>query len=438
MRIHFGIAPTACLSLLLVAAWGGALAQGKYPDTLIGDAGGLRTRLAGVGLRPELGYTREYTRNASGGTRQGSVNYGELDFKLTLDGQKAFGITGLSAYMHALDTHGADPATLVGDAQGVSNIAAPRRTRLFEAWVQRNFPAQRASILAGRFDLNAEFYRLDASDLFHNSSFGIGPEVSQTGQGGPSIFPESAFGLRGEARVAALVFRAAVLNGVPAAVPRADGGKGLHRPGDGALVVGEVALQLPFNPNADQRTRSRRLRLGRAAHEIERTTKLAIGTWHYTASFEDLARTAPDGSPLRQRGNSGVYLVGEQLVYRDPAQRARRARVFAQIGFGDDRVSRFSSYTGVGMAFIGAFPARRDDELGIALARARNSNAYLEQQRAVGVAPAGAETTLELTYLAALRPWLSMQVSLQRVHRPNTDPALRDATVGQVRVEVAF
>ena len=101
-------------------------------------------------------------------------------------------------------------------------------------------------------------------------------------------------------------------------------------------------------------------------------------------------------------------------------------------------MSRFSSYTGVGMAFIGAFPARRDDELGIALARARNSNAYLEQQRAVGVAPAGAETTLELTYLAALRPWLSMQVSLQRVHRPNTDPALRDATVGQVRVEVAF
>ena len=62
----------------------------------------------------------------------------------------------------------------------------------------------------------------------------------------------------------------------------------------------------------------------------------------------------------------------------------------------------------------------------------------VERRRGQIVAPAGAKTTLELTYLASLRPWLSMQVSLKRVHRPDTDPTVRDAAVGQVRMKMAF
>ena len=50
--------------------------------------------------------------------------------------------------------------------------------------------------LIGRYDLNSEFYRLQSASLFLNSSFGIGPEFSQSGLEGPSIFPNTSVGAR--------------------------------------------------------------------------------------------------------------------------------------------------------------------------------------------------------------------------------------------------
>jgi len=293
------------LSFLLSA--GAAQAEGEFSDALAGDWGGARARLAGAGIKLESTYTGELVRNHSGGGAKGVAQFGEIDLKLTADGAKVFGLPGLTAFFHALHTHGDDPGALVGDAQGVSSIAAPRRWRLFEAWAQKNFPEQRMSLLVGRFDLNAEFYRLDASDLFLNSSFGIGPELSQTGQGGPSIFPESAFGARLSSRADPLVLRVAVLNGVPAAVPRTDGRSGPYRTGDGVLLVGEAALLLPEFSISEERARSRRLRLGRAASSIERDTKIAIGGWHYSADFSDLSRKAAGSTP---RNAIAVFRVG--------------------------------------------------------------------------------------------------------------------------------
>ncbi len=421
----------------LAAALGAALAMVGPACADDARAPGWRSRLQAAGLKLEGGYTAEVAGNRSGGLRRGEVALGEFDLRLLADGQRLFGVEGLSAYVHALRTDGGDPATLSGDAQGVSNIAAPPRWRLFEVWVQRNFAARRMSLLVGRLDLNAEFYRLNAAGLFLNSSFGIGPEFAQTGQGGPSLFPESAFGVRLEGRSGPLVLRTALLDGVPAAVPRADGSTGLHRPGDGALVVAEAALAWPFDRPADGMPRHRR-GLGRAAAAAEVDTKLAVGGWHYSARFDDPARMVPDDRPLQQRGASGAYLIGEHSVWRDAAQPGRLARVFVQLGSGDRRVARFSGYTGGGVSLTAPFAGRPDDEAGLALASARNSPGYAEQQRTAGQPADAAETAVELSYLAALRPWLSAQLSLQHVRHPGTDPALQPAKVVQLRVEATF
>ncbi len=236
------------------------------------------------------------------------------------------------------------------------------------------------------------------------------------------------------------MLRGAVLNGVAAAVPRADGSTGLHRPGDGALLVAEAALGWPFDRPAEATPRSRRSRLGRAAAASDIDSKLAVGGWHYSARFDDLARLAPDGLPLQQRDASGAYLIGEHTfyLYRDAARPGRLARLFVQLGSADRRVARFSGYTGVGVSLAAPFASRPDDETGLALASARNSPAYREQLRAAGRRDDAAETAIELSYLAALRPWLRAQLSLQHVRHPDTDPTLRPASVVQLRVEAAF
>jgi porin len=386
-----------------------------------------------LGIEPGLTYTGEFARNFSGGLRTGTVYLGLIDLTVRLDAERLFGLENTLVHFHAQRPHGDDPSALAGDAQGVSNIAAPGEWRVFEAWVERTFPAQRASLLAGRWNLNAEFYALDSAGLFLHPSFGIGPEFSQTGRGGPSIFPETAFGARAEWRAPAAVLRGAVLNGVPVAVPRADGSTGPRRRGDGLLYVGEAAWLPPADGDDADLTRSRRTRAGRAALSVERDTKLALGAWRYTGDFERL-----DGGSPPQRGSSGYYLLGEQVVYRDPEIPGHRLRVFAQYGSGDERVWRFGSYLGIGAVMTAPFAGRPNDEAGVALARARHGTPFLAAEAQAGRVLPRAETSLELTYLVAVSGRLSIQPALQYIRNPSAEPGLRDAAIGLIRFELVL
>ncbi|MEO8718046.1 MAG: carbohydrate porin [Burkholderiales bacterium] len=415
------------LGFLLLAAR--SLAQ---TPPAIGDAA--RQRLLAQGVRLEAGYTGEVVRNFSGGLKTGSAFLGGFDFQATVDGKRSLGLDGVTFYVHVLGTHGDDPSALAGDAQGISNIAAQRGLRLFEAWGEQNFVDRNMSLLAGRFDLNAEFYHLDSASLFLNSSFGIGPEMSQTGRGGPSIFPNSSYGARFEWRGPPVVLRAAVLNGVPVSVARADGSGGARRQGDGLLYVGEASIVLPLDASRDDRKRSRRMRLGRAALAVDRDSKAALGLWHYTGTFNELSSSVAG----RRRDRSGAYLIAEQVLYRDALEPARRVRVFGQFGAGDERFWRFASYVGAGITMTAPFAGRSDDEFGFGIARARSGTAFLVSEQQAGSVFPGVETAIEVTYLYSVSGRISMQPTLQRILHPAGAPGLRDATVGMLRFELAL
>lgn len=414
---------------------------GDFRDPLFGDWGGIRSSLVEKGLRLDASYTGEQAANLSGGVGTESAYLDLSELKLTLNGERMLDWRGFTAHVHALRTHGRNPSEFVGDAQGVSNIAAPARTRILEAWVQQNFDG--ISLLLGRYDLNTEFYYLQSAGLFLNSSFGIGPEFSGTGLGGPSLYPDTAVGGRVEARTtSSLVMRGAVLNGVPVSVPRADGSTGIRKSGDGVLLVGEVAFLWPKvaipEIGADGQPRSQRRRVGRAAVDIERDGKLALGAWHYTGTFEHLSRTDSSGTPSREKGSSGFYAAGEQVLHRDAHNPARRIRVFAHVGFGDESVARFARYIGGGITFAGLFPGRDGDEFGIAIASARNGTPYIESERTQGRDADSAETAIEFTYLAQIASWLTVQPSVQHIVDPGTDPSRSDATAALLRFEVTF
>ncbi|MDP9247633.1 MAG: carbohydrate porin, partial [Candidatus Dormibacteraeota bacterium] len=141
-------------------------------------------------------YTGEFVWNAAGGARRGTTIPGVAGVQVTLLLGRVAGWRGASLFAFALGTHGGAPSDFVGDVQGVSNLEAPPRVRLEEIWLQQNLLRDRLSWLAGRYDLNTEFYRLQSGGLFINSSFGIGPEFAQSGAAGPSIFPNTSIGTR--------------------------------------------------------------------------------------------------------------------------------------------------------------------------------------------------------------------------------------------------
>jgi len=386
------------------------------------------------GVRPALIYDAEGFADVSGGMRRGATYLDNVSFQLSLDMARLIGWPGATMFFDALGIHGGQPSDFADDAQGVSSIAAPRKWTLEEAWIQQNVFDNRVSALAGRYDLNSEFYRLYAAELFLNSSFGIGPEFSLSGKGGPSVFPNTSVGARFEVKpFEGVVLRGALLDGAP--VERSTGWD-VFAKGDGLLIVSEAAFLYRQRPDGVPRHLPHRFRLGRDAQLPPYEAKFAVGMWHYTASFLDLSRTRSDGTPVTHQGSSGAYALGDAIVYKEDG--GRQLRIFGQVGLGDPRVNRFGLYTGGGVDLAGMIPGRGKDQIGFGVAAARNGSHFIDQQRNLGQPVDRAEVTVELTDLAPITSWLSIQPDVQYVINPNTDPRVRNALVGLIRVELAF
>jgi len=407
----------AALLVLAVLLSGAACAQGQEK-----------------GIQPSFVYDFESFTDLSGGAHRGTTSLANLNLLLTLDMERLVSWRGATVFFDGLSIQGGRPSRFAGDAQGVSSIEAAPQWTLEEAWIQQNFFGNRLSALAGIYDVNSEFYHLHAADLFLNSSFGIGPELSQSGRGGPSVFPQTAAGARFEVKPReGVVLRGAVMDGVP--VDRPDG-RDVFAKGDGLFLIAEAAfLHRPAPADASPRM-PHRFFLGREAQLPPYEAKLAVGVWHYTARFDDLVRTRDDGTPLPHHGSSGAYVIGDAIVHKD--DRGREIRLFGQAGLGDSHVNRFGLYTGGGVDITGLIPGRKDDAIGFGVAAAQNGSPFIDQQRQAGQRVNRSEVTLELAYRASITSRLNAQADLQYVIDPNTDPGVANALVGLIRVEVGL
>src|SRR2546430_10479951 len=249
---------------------------------------------------------------------------------------------------------------------------------------------------------SSDLYRLQSGALFINSSFGIGPEFAHSGLAGPSISPNTAVGTRVDLKPSPnVVWRAAVLDGVP--VDRPGDGTRVFASGDGALLVGEVALLA--RPDTVGVPRQRRFGIGRGRARPY-GGKLAIGAWYYTARFSDLVDTLPNGASVQHRGSGGVYLIGDLTV--------RSLTAFAQLGLGDGRVNQIGGYVGGGFTLTAPFSSRAQHALGLAVAGGGEGCAF--RGAPTGRGPPGRGTHAGLT-----PPW-----PLRALRCPQPPRAQRD------------
>lgn len=399
------------------------------------DWRGLADWLSSNGFAPSLTYEGDAAANVSGGGRRGSTYGGDLHLQLLVDGGRLAGAPGLSGFLDGLWINGGGPSRLAGDAQGVSNIEAPHAVRLYEAWLQYNSAGNVWSVLAGRYDLNTEFYRLSSAGLFLNSSFGIGPEFALSGFGGPSVYPDTAAGVRVAYKPGPnSVLRVAALDAAP--FDQQNGTPSPFNPHDGMLLVAEAAWLT--RPGTSDRPANARFRIGRHGTPVPYDDKIAIGAWYYTARFDDLGPGPSGGRAAQRSGEEGGYLLLDHLLLQSGDDPERRLNGFVQFGVANAAADRFGTYIGAGLTLSGAFPNRPDDEIGLAMAMARNGSRYLEAEQQAGAGVDGAETAVEMTYLAQVQSWLALQPDVQYVVHPNTDPKLRGAAVLQLRFDLTF
>jgi porin len=414
----------ARLALVLTAMIGGdaRLAYGQTADS--GASPALSTMIA---------YSGDLMLNAIGGLHSGTTFDGVATMQATLLLSRVVHWSGARVYASVIGTNGGAPSALVGDLQGVSSLAAPPKFRLEELWFQQSILRDRVSALIGVFDLSAEFYRLTSAGLFLNSSFGIGPEFSQSGPAGPSIYPHDAPGIRAAIKPSPnVVFRLAAVDGLPLDRP----GGGIHpfARSDAVQLMGELAVV--SRPDSTGEPRNRRFRIGRLGQPRPYSGKVAIGGWYHTARFSDLADTLASGAAVEHHGSRGAYLIADQRIWSAASPSQQAVTVFAQLGIGDGRVNQTGSYLGAGLTLTAPFASRPMDEVGLGIASARNGSHFARSEADTGV-PLG-ETTIELTYSASLSSWLVMLPDVQYVTRPGGTWTVPNALVPGVRVVMSW
>jgi porin len=405
-----------------------------------GSGGGAPGALARHGLEVELAAIGDLAANVSGGARRHAVMLGTLDLQLTADLERGLAWQGAKILIDIIGNAGGNPSAAVGDAQGVDNIAAPSAVRLYEIWLQQQLFDCQLSILVGKYDLNSEFYVLDAAGLFLNSSFGIGPEFSGSGLQGPSIYPRTALGSRMAISPArGWVYRGAMLDAAPLGTA---GDEGMSAPfGRGLLLVSELgwvaSLVGPEEPSLALAERRRRVRVGRSANALPRAGKLALGGWYYTGRLEEL-QPVPDGPFSRRRGSRGAYLIAEADVYRSRNVPSRRGQLFLQLGVADERFNRFGDYAGAGAVLSGLVSGTSEHQVGLGVAVARDGDPYHAARTSSGATGTRSEIVLEATYRISFGSWLWLQPDVEYVIHPDTNPDRNNALAFLLRAEIAL
>lgn len=347
-------------------------------------------------------YTIDLLSNLSGGIKRGTVVLGKGDAIAEIDGS-AFGIDGATAFVDIQFVHGPGfSERWVGDAQVVSNIEAVDALRPLEAWIQLPFLASKAYLKAGLIDLNGEFDVQNVGALFINSSHGIGPDFSQSGLNGPSIFPTTS---------GAVLLRA-TLDSWSGAIGAFD------------AVAGD--------PKRPRRTRiaypgaKGALFVAEAERTITEKHKLKAGAWIYTGKFDMLARLDGEGNPKRISGNRGAYATFEARL----AEKGDRTLDgWVRIGIAEAEINPIATTLSGGIAW--GSDRRR---FGLAVAHARLGYAGREALRNEGIDAKGAETVIEATYSFDVTKGVTIQPDIQFIANPSWRPDLDNAMVAGVRL----
>jgi len=374
-------------------------------DTLSGDWGGLRTTLEEHGISFDINETDEVLGNVSGGLRRGAVFDGKTQVQMTLDLQKLVQWPGAKIVAGFYQIHGRGlSADNIGNLLTVSNIEAPGSTRLGDLYIEQSLLDDLINVRIGQFAADEEFLSSDVAGIFINSTFGWPGIYGIDLPGGGPAYPFSTPGVR--VRVAptpAFSVQGAVFNGNPLGT-NGDWG-GTEFPLDGVFAILEATYTTM--PGKDEPG------LG---------GNFKVGAWYNSLHFDDLhmddtglslANPASSGVPASHARNFGLYASVDHQLWRTPGTADGGLAGFLRVATApqQDRNPVYV-YVDAGLTWKGTFAGRDDDVAGIAIAWANLSHSLRSLDRdtiaftGVSQPIRSSEMVLELTYQAAVTPWL--------------------------------
>jgi porin len=341
--------------------------------------------------------------NTTGGAHRGGGVVGNLFLSLTVDTDKAGLWSDGKIVLEGIGVYGRQPSKVVGDYQFSSAIDAPDTVEPYELFYEHSFFDDRLTWLAGIHDYSLDFAMLGYGWDFVHSSFWTPSTMTQFWW---SFYPSTGLGSRARLKISDTAYlMAGVYDGNPT-------NQANYREIDWGLSKRDGAHSLMELGISEDR-------------EGQRPYKLAIGGWYNSGEFD-----SADGGTMSY--NYGTYAVGQALLYTEDESYERGLGGFFQLGQADNTKNFNTWYFGAGLRYKGLLGSRPEDILALGWGRAQIGSTY----RNTNPGTESFEGNTELTYRAVIRPWLTVQPSVQLITNPGANADYDNAVILYLRSEV--
>lgn len=374
--------------------------------------------LGDKGAQFQFNYSGEAFANLSGGVRRGGDYEGLLKISLSLDLGKLVQWNGATLYASMLYPHGNGITDqYVHDYNILSNIDAYDSIRLSEIWLQQTLFDGRFSIRVGHLVTDNDFFVSNNGALFINSAFGvIGTALHDVVA---PIYPVAAEGIRLHDDITPSLYVQALVLDDNTGLQNEDNKHGANfgiKHGDGVLSF----LEAGYIP--DRSTGSSPLGAG-----------YKLGAYFDSQYHPDIATASS------AHGDYAFYAVADQPLYI-PSWSTKDAPQglsgFARVSYAPDQRNAVVYYFDTGINYTGLLPGRPKDVFGAAFSFER-LGMDLEPDSGAPVL-SHHEHVAELTYLANLNDWFSLQPDFQYIINPGGIGKIPNAFVAGVRFNVTF
>lgn len=375
-----------------------------FADKATGDWSGLRKQLQEDGLEFELLVMPEGFNNFCGGIRRGCVAAFTVDFKASLDMEKAFCWEGGKIFFDLQERTGSNPSTsLVGDLQSFDQFNSPPCFQIFELWYQQTFCCDTLRFKVGKINGNTDFSVVENAYYFFNNDTQVSQSILSFPDGpAPQLGADIFYSPCDCWKIGFGVFAANQHDNF-----------GIFS-GDlsvffltqwGAFIVGESDLFWKQDPL------------------FLKNGNLKVGVWNHTGTFNKLAGGI-------QKGASGYYIVFNQTLWQpcEEAETNRGIRGFVNFGQTDKSVGIMDWTLSTGLTWTGFSKCREKDVFGFA-----PSYAHISSDAGL---PYSYELAWEGFYCWQFTDWASLTADLQYIVHPGG--FYSNALVATLNIEAHF
>lgn len=363
-------------------------------------------------------YTGELWNNAEGGLRRGTIYMYNLDGRLDVDTDRAFGWTGghfvVEGFYESANSLGNHYVGAV-DQQSPINSACCAMWRLYQVFYDQTLG--NTDLRFGIYDLETEFSATKpmslflSKDLTWNTALDQSGTMPHNGTIGPGNYPYTPLALRIRETFNSQWSIQAVIADGAADNPNDPPANGVFFSSQyGALGMAE----LDYTPNSH--------------------TKVMAGLWGLTSKLPTNDKINPDGSLREVYGEGGGYIGGATRLYSAGGRRGLDG--FFTFGLSSQESTNVAQSLNGGLVYTGLFDARPSDKAGVNFNVNANPASYRQAQIALGNGVEHYETSFELTYRARICSWLTVQPDVQYIIQPDYDPALKNDLVIGVHFEI--